>query len=246
MRVLIHIASLFVLAVLTGCSNMVGTADPPTPLPEDPTPFTYKTVSYPFAMHFATAADAPAHDEMTRLQDFLQTTDARPGDSIYLSGEITPIGQARLNHVRYALVKAGFKPTPGVDVNLAPNTVALVLRETIAIPPNCSNWPVFAGDQPSNAPAGFLGCALKNNLYEMVVDKRDLVMGRTPGPADAEPGMRAVQTYREGKSPLKDSGGDSASTASPSAANAATEAANAGASMASPTGSGSSGGDNGQ
>jgi type IV pilus biogenesis protein CpaD/CtpE len=243
MRALVHIASLFVLVAASGCSNMAGTADPPAPLPEDPTPFTYKTVDYPFAMRFATAADTPAHDETTRLQDFLQASDARPGDSVYISGETTPIGQMRLAHVRDSLVKAGLKPQPSVDINLAPNTVALVLRETIAIPPKCGDWPIFAGDQPSNAPAGFLGCALKSNLYEMVVDKRDLVMGRTPGPADAEPGMRAVQNYREG---TKDKSTQGASTASPSTANAATEAATAGAGMANPGDSSSSGSDNGQ
>ena len=48
----------------------------------------------------------------------------------------------------------------------------------------------------------------------MVVDKRDLAVGRTPGPADAEPGMRAVQNYREGKAPdSNDSGAGSPTSA---------------------------------
>jgi type IV pilus biogenesis protein CpaD/CtpE len=156
------------------------------------------------------------------------------------------LGQQRVTRVRTTLAKAGLEVTPGVDINLAPNTVGLVLKETIAVPPKCGSWPVFAGDQPSNAPSPYLGCALKNNLYEMVVDKRDLVMGRTPGPADAEPGMRAVQAYREGKSGDKDKGAAGAGGDN-SAADSATGAATAAAGMADSGGGGASGGSsNGQ
>jgi type IV pilus biogenesis protein CpaD/CtpE len=244
MRALIHIASVCLVTVLAGCNNMVGTADPPVPLPEDPNPFTFKAVDYPFAVRFAMATDAPSRDEMTRLQDFLRTSDARPGDKITISTESTPLGQQRAAHVHDVLAHAGLETVPGIDINLSPNTVALVLKETVAVPPKCGNWPVFAGDQPSNAPASFLGCALKNNLYEMVVDKRDLVMGRTPGPADAEPGMRAVQNYREGKSGDKDKGAAGAGGDN-SAADSATGAAMAAGGMAD-SGSAGGGSSNGQ
>ena len=68
------------------------------------------------------------------------------------------------------------------------------------------------------------------------MDKRDLAVGQTPGPADAEPGMRAVQKYREGPKDKdgKDSGDGSGGN---SAASSATDAATAAAGMAN-TGSG--------
>jgi type IV pilus biogenesis protein CpaD/CtpE len=124
--------------------------------------------------------------------------------------------------------------SPGIDVNLAPNTVSLVLTETVAVPPKCGEWPIFAGDAPSNAPALFLGCALRSNLYQQVVDKRDLAVGQTPGPADAEPGMRAVQKYREGVSDKKGKG-DGSSDGN-GAADSATGAATSGAAMGNPSG----------
>jgi type IV pilus biogenesis protein CpaD/CtpE len=245
MRALIHIAGLCLLTALAGCNNMVGTADPPVPLPEDPNPFTFKAVDYPYTVRFSPATDVAGPDELARLQQFLQESDARPGDKITISGETTPLGQQRLGRVRATLAKAGLEVTPGIDINPVPNAVGLVLKETIALPPKCGTWPVFAGDQPSNSPSPYLGCALKNNLYEMVADKRDLVMGRTPGPADAEPGMRAVQAYREGKSGDKDKG--AAGGGDNSAAGSASNAASAAAGMADSGGGGASGGSsNGQ
>ena len=174
---------------------------------------------------------------------FLHSSSARPEDKVSVSGETSPLGQTRTARVRDMLKHAGLDVSEGVDVNLAPNTVSILLTEMVAAkPPKCGDWPVFAGDAPSNAPSLFLGCALRNNLYQQVVDKRDLAVGQTPGPADAEPGMRAVQNYREGKSDKKDGKEDSPSQNN-DAANSATDAANAAAGMANTgTGTGSSNG----
>jgi pilus biogenesis lipoprotein CpaD len=242
MRTLLHLTAVCLITALAGCSNMIGNADPPKPLAEDPNPFAFKQLDYPFAVRFTPAADALTREEMDRLQGFLQTSSARPGDKVTISGENTPLGQLRTARVHDVLTHAGLESVSGVDINLGPNTVGLVLKETVAVPPKCGDWPIFAGDQPSNAPSPYLGCALKNNLYEMVVDKRDLAVGRTPGPADAEPGMRAVQTYREGKSPLSSNGTSAAGGAGATgAADSATGAATAAAGMAS-DGTGVSGG----
>ena len=230
---LIPSACLLLLTALGGC---VGTSDPPKPVDENPNRFTYHTADYPYAVHFAPATDALSPAEMAKLQGFLSGASARPEDKVTVSGETSPIGQTRSARVRDVLARAGLEVVPGVDVNLAPNTVNLVLTEKVVTePPKCGDWPLFAGDAPSNAPSLYLGCALRNNLYQQVVDKRDLAVGRTPGPADAEPGMRAVQKYREGKDDKKDSKDDSASQAN-AAADSATGAANAAASMANGTG----------
>jgi type IV pilus biogenesis protein CpaD/CtpE len=232
MRALIPSTCLLLLTALGGC---VGTSDPPLPIPENPNRLTYHSVDYPYAVHFAAASDALSAGEMTRLQSFLKSSSARPEDKAMVSGETSSIGQNRSSRVRDVLKRAGLDVVPGVDVNLAPNTVNIVLTEQVVTePPRCGDWPLFAGDAPSNAPSLYLGCAMRNNLYLQAVDKRDLAVGRTPGPADAEPGMRAVQKYREGKNdrndgPSQGGGGDSATGAS------------GGASMASPAGGGSNG-----
>jgi len=233
MRALVPSACLLLLTALGGC---VGTSDPPQPVQENPNRFTYHTVDYPYAIHFAAATDSLSPTELARLQSFLQSSSARPKDKVTVSGETTPIGQSRGTRVRDVLVHAGLDAVAGVDVNLSPNTVNIVLTEKVVTePPKCGDWPIFAGDAPSNAPSLFLGCSLRNNLYEQVVDKRDLAVGRTPGPADAEPGMRAVQKYREGKS---DKDKDDSPTQNNAAANNATAAADAAAQMGSPGGGG--------
>jgi type IV pilus biogenesis protein CpaD/CtpE len=202
MRALIPSTCLLLLTALGGC---VGTADPPQPIPEAPNRLTYHTVDYPYAIHFAAASDALSPNEMARLQGFLKSSSVRPEDKATVSGETSPLGQNRSSRVRDVLKHAGLDVVPGVDVNLAPNTVNIVVTEQVATePPRCGDWPLFAGDAPSNAPSLYLGCALRNNLYRQAADKRDLAVGQTPGPADAEPGMRAVEKYREGK---KDGGG---------------------------------------
>lgn len=249
MRVALAPAALLLITVLTGCNNMVGTADPPYPLPEDPNPFTYRRVDYPFVVRYAATAQTPALGEMTRLQDFLKAANARPGDKATVSAANSALGQARGAQLRDTLKRAGLDPVAGVDVNLATDTVSVVLEESVVVPPDCSNWPVLAGDQPSNAPMMNLGCALHSNLYQMVVDKRDLAVGRTPGPADAEPGMRAVQKYREGTSDKNGAGqsGANSGNGDNSAAGSATSAANVAAGMASEGGAAPGGGtSNGQ
>ena len=235
MRPLLASACLFLLTALGGC---VGSSDPAQPVQENPNRFTYHTVDYPYAIHFATATDALSPDELARLQSFLQSSSARPEDKVTVSGEASSIGASRSARVRGVLHQAGLDAVPGVDVNLAPNTVNIVLTEQVVTePPKCGDWPLFAGDAPANAPSLYLGCSLRNNLYQQVVDKRDLAVGRTPGPADAEPGMRAVQKYREGKDDKKDGKDDSPSQAN-AAADSATGAAGAAASMANPPGGG--------
>jgi type IV pilus biogenesis protein CpaD/CtpE len=201
MRVLAAL-SLLAAVALSGCASH---DDLPPPRPENPNPFTYQHADFPFTVSFAPGATSPSAAEVSRLQSFLTTASARPGDTVRLSAEQTNLGRARIARLSDILARAGLLPATTIDLQPMPNTVGVMLDEVVVAEPHCGPWPVFAGE-PSNEPAPFLGCALRNNLYQMVVDKRDLAVGRTPGPADAQPGMRAVQTYREGKAPS--TGGD--------------------------------------
>jgi type IV pilus biogenesis protein CpaD/CtpE len=241
MRALALTSTLLATLALVGC---VGTADPPHAIPENPNPITSKKVDYPFELRFGGTVITPSADEIGRLQNFLQTTSARPGDKVTVSSENTALGQSRRTRVTEILANAGLAPISGVDLRVGPNAVSLVLQETVAVAPDCGEWPIYAGDQPQNAPSLNLGCALHSNLYQMVVDKRDLVVGRTPGPADAEPFMRAVQTYREGKSPIDSSGGAAAGGGGGGtpAGSAAIAAATGAASLANIGGGGASNG----
>jgi type IV pilus biogenesis protein CpaD/CtpE len=235
MRAFLLSACLLLLTALGGCVGIgVATSDPAQPIQENPNRFTYHEADYPYAIHFAAATDALSSAELARLQNFLASSSARPSDKVTVSSEASPIGQSRSARVGDVLHRAGLNVVGGVDVNLAPNTVNIVLTEQVVTePPKCSDWPIFAGDAPSNAPSTYLGCALRNNLYQQVVDKRDLAVGQTPGPADAEPSIRAVQQYREGKTDKKDQKDDSASQTGATAESATSAAA----AMATPSGS---------
>src|SRR6185437_9585150 len=156
MRALVPSVCLLLLTALGGC---VGTSDPPQPVQENPNRLTYHTADYPYAVHFAPATDALSVAERQRLQAFLQHSSARPEDKVTVSGETSPLGQRRTAQVRDVLSRAGLEVAEGVDVNLAPNTVSILLTEMVAdVPPKCGDWPIFAGDAPSNAPSLFLGC----------------------------------------------------------------------------------------
>lgn len=216
MRALPHLACVLLVAVLSAC---VGTSDPPHPIPEDPNPLAYTTKDFPYTVHFSSAAQAPSAEEIRRLQDFLNSASARPEDKVTISSDNSPLGKARAARIRGILAHAGLDTLDGIDLNVSNNSVSLLLTETVVVPPTCGEWPIFAGDAPSNAPSLYLGCALRNNLYQQVIDKRDLAVGRTPGPPDAEPSMRAVQKYREGtQDEKKGSGGDNGDSAPGAAA----------------------------
>jgi type IV pilus biogenesis protein CpaD/CtpE len=189
------------LLLLTALGGCAGSGNPPLPaVPENPNRFTYHTADFTHAVHFAAAADTVSPNELRELQNFLNGASARPTDKAAVSGENSPVGQRRSARVRDVLARAGLTVVPGVNVNLAPNTVAIQLTEQVVdAPPRCGDWPLYTDYPTVNGPSLYLGCAIRNNLYQEVANKRDLAVGVTPGPGDAEPGIRAVQNYREGK-----------------------------------------------
>ena len=162
MRAFLPSACLLLLTALSAC---VGTSDPPKPIDENPNRFSYHTQDFTYAIPFATASDTMSPEAVNGLQDFLQHSSARPEDKVTVSGDASPIGQTRSARVRDVLKRAGLDAKPGVNVNLAPNTVTIVLTEQVVTePPKCGDWPVFAGDAPSNAPSLYLGCVRRYNL----------------------------------------------------------------------------------
>jgi pilus assembly protein CpaD len=68
-------------------------------------------------------------------------------------------------------------------------------------PPPCPDWRKPATTDFNNQEGANFGCATETNLGLMVANPRDLVNGKTLGPADAEATAKAVQNYRENKVP---------------------------------------------
>jgi type IV pilus biogenesis protein CpaD/CtpE len=218
---------------LVGCASM----DPmKKSSPEVPNTITYMPVEHDHDVRFAANTAAPSAEEAGQVQDFLNRIEVRDGDTITIGVDGGPLGQARRDRVLGLLKHDGLTDVGDAPAPRTPNVVTLVVRQMTAVPPTCGDWPKLGSGDTLNAPSSQLGCATANNLYDMVIDKRDLAVGRKPGIGDAEPGMRAVQTYREGKSPLDANGGGApagapgANPAGDSAVAAATGAASLGSS----------------
>ncbi len=69
----------------------------------------------------------------------------------------------------------------------------------VAVPKSCPEWEQEMGDGLENDyPANF-GCAQNYNLAKMIVEPNDLVRGRVPSMADANPGVLSIERYRADK-----------------------------------------------
>ena len=84
---------------------------------------------------------------------------------------------------------------------LAPNTVRLILNRYVVTPPPCPDWRKPAGEDYNNQAGSNFGCATETNLGLMVANPKDLVDGKTIGPADGEQAAKAIEAYRAGKTP---------------------------------------------
>lgn len=74
-----------------------------------------------------------------------------------------------------------------------------VVTVNVPVAPACADWTrVQLGGDMRGSRAKF-GCVVDSALHSMVVNKRDLVTGRTPGPAEAVTMGHGVRTYRDGK-----------------------------------------------
>jgi pilus assembly protein CpaD len=178
--------------LLPGCST--STAPPDITLNRIQT----RQVPESHSVLFAPGSTAIAPSERAALDAFVEDKRAVVS-GITLSSGTSPIAAQRLANVNKALDAMGVPHAVAApDPNFTADAVQVAATREIPVPPACPHWTLVGQYDPSNAPSTDLGCANATNLYLMVADPRDLVRGRNLGPADAEPGMRAVQAYRTG------------------------------------------------
>ena len=144
------------------------------------------------------------------VQEPLRATDAvalqravaafGPPEAVHASVAVpTNASPAARNALRRQLVRNGVPPTNIVFSAAAGNDGEVTLHRYVATPPECRNFSLDLNrsSQESSNPRG--GCSNERNLTLMVEDPRDLVRGRTTGPADADHAADGVQRYREDK-----------------------------------------------
>lgn len=182
------------IAFGAGASGCVAMDPTGRSLPEDPNPIGFTLLQREHPIFFANAAQNLSPDERQRLFAFLRSVDARPGDHVDIATDDSNLGRARRQSLTDTLIEAGLSDIGAIAAT--PGTTYIELSQRVAVPPHCQPWPALGAGDTLNAPMPFLGCAAAGNLYQMVVDKRDLAVGRTPGPGPADGSIRAVDTYR--------------------------------------------------
>ena len=189
-------------------------------------------------VHFAAGSPTLTGAETTRLVGFLDDSDIVYGDHLYLGipGE-DALSQKREAAIRRILARRGVlmtataAPARGTAGYASSDEMTVQLERYVVTPPACPNWGKPAGGDPGNTVFSNFGCATETNLGMMVAQPRDLVVGRQPGPADAEPALNAIQNYRAGKVITLPDDLTGGSTPGPSAATpGASAAGNAGGS----------------
>src|SRR5216684_2055015 len=152
-------------------------------------------------VRFAPGAAVPAPAETRRLMNFVDDAEIAGGDDIYLDAAPTDrLSQARQASIRRLLSQRGIRTTAlpaiagmGGERLALGDEVALQVERYVVTPPACPNWSKPPGGDPTNTVGSNFGCATTTNLGLMIANPRDLLIGRKPGPADAEPALRAIQ-----------------------------------------------------
>ena len=204
-------ACLLAALLVAACSTPADDAAFNAPVAASDAPLTH-------AVRFAPGTDKFSPAEGAALAQFLRKSGAHRGDTVTVAGGDDAIGEARRGRVTDALRSMGLAAKPDATTVTAGRDSIVVVMDGVTIPPtaDCPRWGPIGGADSANLPSRNFGCTTDTNLYLMVADPKDLIAGREPGPADAEPGMRAVRSYREG--PKDAPGGTGTEGTAPNAA----------------------------
>jgi pilus assembly protein CpaD len=192
------ILSLTVAAALQACTSppaQWSSAEAPRELRVD-----YLRLSH--ATGFTAGGVQFAKGEREGLDNFLAAAEVKPDDRVYLeSAADDQVTISRMNELTRDLTRKGYSVSklPAGHDAIAKNAVLVVVERYVVTPPDCPNWTQTPEGGHDNAVSSNFGCASMTNLSLMVADPRDLVIGRTLGPAEAAQAGLAVQRYRDGK-----------------------------------------------
>jgi pilus assembly protein CpaD len=186
-------------------------------------------------VRFAAGASTLTPAETTSLLGFLDEADILYGDQLSLGMPADDaLSQRRAAAIRRLLAKRGVLVTvspAAMPVGAGPasgNAMTVQLERYVVTPPSCPNWSKPTGGDPDNTVFSNFGCATATNLGLMVAQPRDLLVGRQPGPPDADPELHAIQNYRAGKPITLPDDPTGQSTPGPSAVTPGTSAAGSG------------------
>ena len=180
---------------LAGCTPPTSEwteAEAPKKLRVDYVRLTYSTAFTPGSAELAGAAA----DDLVAFIDEAQVTN---DDHVYFEpASNDALTAARIGALTRAIGRRGVGATtlPPSPTEVPADHMMVVVERYVVTPPDCPNWTKPAwGDHSNTIPSNF-GCADSTNLGLMVADPRDLVVGRTLGPAEGNAAVAGVERYR--------------------------------------------------
>ncbi len=170
-------------------------------------------VAMPHQVRFVPNAATPVNGEDKALAGFFAGIDHNYGDQVTVdagprgaNAASDALAAKRLEVVTAMLRKLGIRAQiasrPSVDGALTRDGVVVTVGRYIVTGPNCPDRSKPESDDYTNTTQSNYGCATVTNLGLMVANPGDLLMGTTPGPADADRMDKGVQDYRIDKIPL--------------------------------------------
>lgn len=157
-----------------------------------------------------TRVDHVSRTVQIAVQEPLRATDAvalqravaafGPAEAVHVSVAVPAnTSPAARNALRRHLVRDGVPPTNIVFSAAAGNDGEVTLHRYVATPPECRNFSIDLNRSSQESSNARGSCSNERNLTLMVEDPRDLVRGRTIGPADSDHATDGVTRYRDDK-----------------------------------------------
>ncbi len=161
---------------------------------------------------FKPASPDFANGEASSLTSFLSEAGVTAEDHVYFeAASDDQLSLSRIGRLAKVMERQGVgAQTLPPAAGLAPDRVRVVVERYVVTPPNCPNWTGPAVGDHANQTSSNFGCSDATNFSLMVADPRDLVIGRTPDPAQGDAALAAATRYREGR--VKSPSGQGAST----------------------------------
>ena len=152
-------------------------------------------------MTFVPGSAKLADGEAESLANFFEQAETTGGDRIYLQPATNDkLTASRISQLADELVRQGLLATTLPAASSIPaDHMTVVVERYVVTPPDCPNWTKPASSDHTNTLPSNFGCADATNLGLMVADPRDLLVGRTLGPARGDPALYGYSRYRVGK-----------------------------------------------
>lgn len=216
------------LVSLSACAPVNGGIDPTLGwMPaSSPKALEVDRAEYRHVIYFETDHDEIRGYERDRLISFIDLVQPTPDDNIRLEGHAderaADVYNIDLAARRIDSVKA-FLTSNGLDKrNIQASAfgerfpaslgrherswsrnrrVEIVLERYLVTPPSCPDWSRESGFDYNNQMHSNHGCATQTNLGLMIANPKDLVRGRSVGPADGIHQAEGIVRYREAQLP---------------------------------------------